>query len=78
MLCDGKVGRLILSSNDCMGFRLDGVLPHAYRYFHPPSEIIIGAVVGLVLFQAPLLLFVVRLLQAHETKDKKVEEHKHN
>jgi len=36
------------------------------RYFHPPSEIVAGAVLGLVLFQAPLLLFTAKTLKVHE------------
>lgn len=36
------------------------------RYFHPPSEIVMGAVIGLVFFQVPLLAFCARLVQAHE------------
>ena len=40
-----------------------------HRYFHPPEEIIAGAVFGLILFQVPLLLFSARLLQAHEDED---------
>lgn len=39
------------------------------RYFHPPGEIIAGAVFGLVLFQVPLLFLSARLLQAHEDED---------
>lgn len=36
------------------------------RYFHPPSEIVMGAVIGLVFFQVPLLVFCARLVRAHE------------
>jgi len=36
------------------------------RYFHPPSEIISGAVLGLVLFQAPLLYLSMRELTAQQ------------
>jgi len=39
------------------------------RYFHPPREIIAGAVFGLILFQVPLLSLSARLLQAHEDED---------
>ena len=61
-----------------MGHDVALAVPRAYRYFHPPSEIITGAVVGLILFQAPLLLFVVRLLQAHELRDSVMDERKVN
>lgn len=36
------------------------------RYFHPPEEIVTGAIIGLVVFQLPILIFVARLLQRHE------------
>ena len=36
--------------------------PPPCRYFHPPSEIAIGALLGLVFFQAPLLRFSLRAL----------------
>ncbi|KAG7674873.1 hypothetical protein NADE_006908 [Nannochloris sp. 'desiccata'] len=39
------------------------------KYFHPPGEIIAGAVFGLILFQVPLLFLSARLLQAHEDED---------
>lgn len=35
------------------------------RYFHPPGEIMSAAVLGFVLFQGPLLLYVARAFQAH-------------
>ncbi len=42
------------------------------RYFHPPHEIMIATVLGLVLFQAPLLWLVAHEMQqhAHLTRNK--------
>ena len=39
------------------------------RYFHPPGEILFGAALGLVAFQAPLLLLSARALRVQERKD---------
>lgn len=35
------------------------------KYFHPPSEIILGGILGLVVFQAPLLLLKMKALYQH-------------
>lgn len=36
------------------------------RYFHPPQEIVSAAIIGLILFQIPILIYIARLLQQHE------------
>lgn len=36
------------------------------RYFHPPAEIVLGAVLGLVIFQIPLLFYSYSSLKTHE------------
>lgn len=41
------------------------VLPPAARYFHPPGEILLAAVLGLAVFQAPLLLYATRAFADH-------------
>lgn len=35
------------------------------RYFHPPGEIFLAAVLGFAVFQAPLLLYAQRVFQQH-------------
>ena len=39
------------------------------RYFHPPAEILVGAVVGVLIFQAPLIFFSAQLMRAHAVDD---------
>lgn len=38
------------------------------RYFHPPSEIVFAAALGLAVFQVPLLMYIARVLKAHEKR----------